>query len=257
MKSDKKKLLIGITSDFEPAETGRHARYFLKEAYVDYVASAGALPVIIPFSSHVGISSWSFLDGLLLSGSGPDIDPRLYGRKRTFWKNTIMPDERVALETGLLTLFERLQKPVLGICGGFQTMNVHRGGTLVQDLASENPSLPEHASGEHPILLEQPIGWIPRESPPVNTFHHQGVEDLGKGLVPFARSPDGLIEGFTDPSHPFFLGIQWHPERQTDHPLSRLFLKHFLKAAQSLADREESVPGGSPRYFDPTVSDQS
>ncbi|MHB1286496.1 MAG: gamma-glutamyl-gamma-aminobutyrate hydrolase family protein [Leptospirales bacterium] len=257
MKSGKKNLLIGITSDFEPAETGRHARYFLKEAYVDYLASAGAIPVIIPFSSHVNISSWSFLDGLILSGSGPDVDPRRYGRERTFWKNTLISDERFALETGLLSLFERLQKPVLGICGGFQTMNIYRGGTLFQDLTTENPTPLEHTSGEHPILLEQSIDWIPRETPPVNTFHHQGVEHLGKNLVPFARCPDGLLEGFSDPSHPFFLGIQWHPERQTEHPLSRLLMTRFLETARDPGDREESVPEASPRYFDPTVSDQS
>lgn len=243
MMRGKQKPLIGITSDYEPSEAGRHARYFLKESYVNYVSSSGAIPVIIPFSIHCEISSWSFLDGLIVSGSGPDIDPLQYGRERTFWKNTLISDQRVALEIGLLDLFERLRKPVLGICGGFQLMNVYRGGTLIQDLSSEKHTSMDHTSGDHPILLEHSISWLPRETPPVNSFHHQAVATTGKGLVPFARSPDGILEGFTDPSYPFFLGTQWHPERQTDHPLSRKILERFLLTAQSRSDREESEPG--------------
>lgn len=238
MKNGEKPLLIGITSDFEPEETGRHARFFLKEPYVRYISSAGAIPLIIPSTVSVPVEAWGFLDGLILSGSGLDISPDHYGQDRTFWENTLMAEDRVRTEIGLLKLFEKNRKPVFGICGGFQMINVYRGGTLIEDLPSSRRSSIEHREGTHPIALTGGIDWIPSGVPPVNSFHHQGIDRLGDRLIPFAQTPDHMVEGFIDPELPFFAGVQWHPERQEEHPLSRILLSRFLETASRMADRE-------------------
>ena len=138
----------------------------------------------------------------------------------------------------LLKIFEENQKPVLGICGGFQMMNVYRGGTLVEDLPTSGRSAIEHREGTHPLYLTKGPGWLPEETPPVNSFHHQVLDRLGDHLEIFARSPDGIAEGIIDPRLPFFLGVQWHPERQADHPLSRKLLGQFLETASRQAGRE-------------------
>ena len=239
MKKGNKPLLIGITSDYEQEKTGYHARFFLKEAYARYISDAGAVPIILPSTLDLPINVWSILDGLVLSGSGLDISPDYYGQKRTFWKNTLMSDRRVKTEMDLLKYFEDQQKPVLGICGGFQMMNVYRKGTLLEDLPSSGRSVIEHQESSHALEFDKVPVWLPRDVPPVNSFHHQGIDRLGEGLEIFARSPDGVAEGIIDPRLPFFLGVQWHPERQTDHPLSQKIREKFLETASDKAGPAE------------------
>ena len=235
MKKGDRPLLIGITSDYEPEKTGHHARFFLKEAYVRYISDSGAVPIILPSTLDLPVEVWSMLDGLVLSGSGLDISPDSYGQVRTFWANTLMSDRRVKTEMALLKLFEEIRKPVLGICGGFQMMNVYRNGTLLEDLPTSGRSKIEHQESRHALQLAKEPGWLPEEVPPVNSFHHQGLDRIGEDLEIFARSPDGIIEGIIDSRLPFFLGVQWHPERQTDHPLSRIILERFLETASGEA----------------------
>lgn len=230
MSADRRPV-IGITADFE-SPAGTHPRFFLKEPYVRYVADAGAVPVILPFPGPGDPDDWSFLDGIVLSGSGPDITPERYGRTRTFFGNTLMDPRRLDLEMDILARFESSGKPILGICGGFQMMNVFRGGTLVEDLDSTGPGRIDHRKGEHPLAFLDRVPGLPSDSPPVNSFHHQGIDDLGRGLVAFARTGDRVIEGIWDPSLPYFVGVQWHPERQPSHPLAKALIDRFVKAAK-------------------------
>jgi putative glutamine amidotransferase len=111
--------------------------------------------------------------------------------------------------------------PLLGICGGAQTINVALGGSLYQDIASQLPNASKHQQGKkketggHRIQIEPStrLRRIVRERIlEVNTTHHQAVKQLGKGLVINATAEDGLIEGIESPNHSFVLGVQWHPE---------------------------------------------
>lgn len=197
------------------------------------------MPIILPSTLNLPVDVWSILDGLVLSGSGLDISPDCYGQKRTFWKNTLMSDQRVKTEMDLLKFFEDQRKPVLGICGGFQMMNVYRKGTLLEDLPTSGRPVIEHQESSHALEIEKEPVWLPRDVPPVNSFHHQGIDRLGEDLEIFARSPDGVAEGIIDRRLPFFLGVQWHPERQTDHPLSQKIREKFLETASEKAGPEE------------------
>jgi putative glutamine amidotransferase len=118
---------------------------------------------------------------------------------------------------------ERRRMPALGVCLGSQVMNVYRGGSLHQFLPDLNLGL-EHRKlpGElkrHPVQLDasSQLGKaIGKPEISVNTYHKQSVNRLGKGLRVIATAPDGVIEGFEDPSFPLFTAVQWHPERLTD-----------------------------------------
>lgn len=184
------------------------------------VAAGGGLPVVLPPHLDVAGELVARLDGLVLSG-GHDLDPALYARPphpelgpidpaNDRWEMALL---RAALERGI---------PVLGICRGMQLMNVTYGGTLYQDLPSELGTAPElhrqTARGSqvtHDVIVDAGTGLSRLTGSgehPVNSFHHQAVEELGRGLVVTARDPDGLVEALEDPSRDFVLGVQWHAE---------------------------------------------
>ncbi len=239
-------LLIGITTDFAPAEPGRDPRFFLKSSYVSYFQEGGARVVLLPFSSSSFQQDWSFLDGIVLSGSGPDIPPGFYKEEKTFLPGHWMPEERVAFEFSLISLSEREGIPLFGICGGFQTMNVFRGGSLIQDLPSMFPEGLVHQDSDHEVSLGE--GWRDlgvengnaNGQTRVNSFHHQGIKRLGERLKVEATSGDSLIEGFRDPDHPFFVGVQWHPERMPSGDLFSQRLRNaFLDASRVFRNRRK------------------
>ena len=139
----------------------------------------------------------------------------------------------LALETG---------KPMLGICRGIQLFNVMLGGSLYQDIPTECPSDVEHHETPpydkvaHPVTVEQgtPLYQaVGVTQMGVNSYHHQGIKALGKGLRVAAKAPDGMVEAVYLPDHPFALAVQWHPEfsRLSDENSRRIF-EAFVKAAR-------------------------
>ena len=154
-------------------------------------------------------------DGLLLAGGG-DIDPALFGRINQGSRG--IDRARDAAELALLPAFLGAGKPVLAICRGHQVVNVWLGGDLIQDL---DPVLaPFHGGGEedrvHSVkarpgsLLHRLYGPVF----PVNSWHHQALGRLGKGLSAAARSEDAVVEAVEHDSLPL-ISVQFHPERMT------------------------------------------
>lgn len=177
-------------------------------------------------------------DGLLLTG-GEDIHPDRYGRV----EDTALCEInalRDTLEFEVLKLAYNKKMPVLGICRGFQLLNVYFGGSLYADLPSQYGSLVQHRCEDplncvHLINLEgeNVLKTITgANSGKVTTNHHQGVRDLAPKLAVLARSGDNLIESFTwekPANEPFMLAVQWHPERMdTINPFSGALLNSFL-----------------------------
>jgi putative glutamine amidotransferase len=142
---------------------------------------------------------------------------------------------------------------VLAICYGIQSLNVYRGGTLVQDIPTEVKGALKHMQGEvfwrrsHSInitddsLLAKIAGST---TITVNSHHHQAIDIVGRDLEPIAWAPDGVIESVinTRPGQ-FILGVQWHPEVswQSD-PFSQAIFRHFISVVREQSEarvREE------------------
>lgn len=185
----------------------------LYQNYADSVTAGGGLPLPVSTGEPEDLARLADLaQGLLLTG-GVDIAPARYGQEDR--GRCGQPDLwRDSVEWDLCGLFVQRGKPIWGICRGLQLLNVFFGGTLVQDLESERGlSHPDHSV--HP-LEAAPGSWLERTfgpSFPVNSYHHQAVDELGRGLVPTAFSMSGqVVEGLAHESLPI-LAVQWHPER--------------------------------------------
>src|SRR2546430_7976035 len=142
-----RKPVIGIAPDFNPGAgkggSESEATIFIRNRYVTAVEAAGGIPVILPVITEQALSSAILdrLDGLVLTGSGPDIDPRRYGERKRF-PFKVMSPERTDSEIALVTEARRRDLPGLGVCGGLQLMNVALGGTLVQDIDRQGAGAP-------------------------------------------------------------------------------------------------------------------
>jgi len=216
--------LIGIAAGNDPKNP---ELFVLRWDYVRSVEFAGGVPVILaPSGPALHPSLLGRLDGLILTG-GVDISPELYGAPAhpTVTRTSPARDE---FELALLADALERDLPVLGICRGSQMLNVALGGTLIQDIPS---AVPEHASHDDPERPRAAIAHrvrvdagsrlasiLGRTDLEVNSFHHQAVDRLGRGLVVTARAEDGVIEGIELPSARFVVGVQWHPEAFVKSP---------------------------------------
>jgi putative glutamine amidotransferase len=219
--------VIGISSYQQQARWGSwdDQAVLLPLRYVDKVAQAGGLPVLLPRAA-AGPDVLSRLDGLILSG-GADVEPSRYGAEPHPAAGPFCPD-RDSAELELCTLALAARLPLLGICRGLQVINVALGGTLHQhlpDLVGTDSHSPEVTGyGTHKVSiagqtrLAEVLG---RSEAAVPTHHHQAIDRLGAGLVPTAWTDDGVIEAveLTDGAAdgaPFMLAVQWHPEAGDD-----------------------------------------
>ena len=223
---------IGVTSSVDAG-----GRPVVRDPYVRALHAAGARPVPLPFvsSEAEALALLERLEGLVFTGSD-DLDPGLWNEPLHGSTVLIHPNRaRTELLFAGAALARRL--PVLGICGGMQTLNVACGGSLHQHL----PDLPgtlEHRdstySARHPVAAERGsrVAGLLGEAFAVNTSHHQAVHRLGAGLVATARAPDGVIEACELPDAPFVVGVQWHPERMLDDGAQLRLFSALARAAR-------------------------
>lgn len=209
---------IGITISYDQKRPGFH---LLREDYVRSVEKAGGLPfVLAPGRPEDAPELLERLGGLLLTGGG-DIDPSLFGEQRHPSVTSIVrerDDFEIALAQGAL----RRDLPLLAICRGQQVLNVAAGGTLVQDIPSQVAGGVSHDPERERWETTHDVQIVPgtrlrailgRDTVAVNSFHHQSVKDVGRGLVVSARSPeDAVVEALEAPDRRFAVGVQWHPE---------------------------------------------
>lgn len=196
---------------------------YLERDMARYLAREEVLPVLIP--DLEGKAFENFLDemqGFLFQG-GTDLAPETYGEAPIGrWKGDAHRD---AYELKIMDYAIKHEKPVYGICRGFQLMNVYFGGTLYQDIATQLPEAIQHRDAEQYDHLLHEIEFTPGKllerlhtsdaSRKVNSVHHQGVKTLGRELEVLATcSTDGMVEAFqwTKAPEGKVIGVQWHPE---------------------------------------------
>jgi len=256
--------IIGITPDFNSGNLkGFSSRgeptYFLRARYVDAIRDMGGIPFILPITGDPKLRSdlLGRIQGLLITGSGPDLDPRLYGEAQTA-RFKIMSRERADFELGLARQALRRDRPVLGICGGLQLLNVALGGTLVQDIAHQVRGALKHQQETAATRLSHRIAVLPntvlrrilgRDALKVNSSHHQAPKRVAPGMIVNAVAPDGIIEGLESTRHRFVIGVQWHPEflYGRDEASRRLLIAFLHQSNRSADSRRGSYPAASTR----------
>lgn len=221
---------------------------------------AGAEPVRIGFDKPFRAIQeiLNTCAGILLPGSRADVAPEKFGAER-LQKTADADARREANDELMLQNAYDSRKPLLGICYGLQSLNVFRGGSLIQDIPDYLPeqlrARVNHSAGravevahmakieersrlakilgKHGAFERNRAGNVPLI--PVNSSHHQSAESIGNGLRVVARCPqDGIVEALegTDPQH-FVLAVQWHPERSVSlDDNSRAIFEALIEAAK-------------------------
>jgi putative glutamine amidotransferase len=206
--------------------------------YASAVEASGGIAVKIPLSatqSEVANLAAS-CEGVLLPGSGADVNPEKYGQERVPECGQADP-AREAVDELLMQDAANLHKPLFGICYGFQAWNVWRGGVLIQDLKTGVNHKPGRDVREaHPVSItegSQIQAITGRNGLKVNSSHHQGLSQPGDGLVATARCvEDDLIEAVEGTGEQFVIAVQWHPERSFDYDAaSKALFAAFVNAA--------------------------
>lgn len=242
---------------------GRHPFYVAGQKYVDAIRLAGCVPLVVPAASQAELTVLLGLaDGLLLTGSPSNVHPSHFGEDV---HDPTLPLDPARDDWTLPIIRQALQQrlPVLGICRGFQEVNVALGGSLHQAV-HEQPGLMDHRGDagapvdveyglSHPVRLVsggflaqtlQGVSTVQDGQFMVNSLHGQGVKRLAHGLRVEATAMDGVVEAFTwvpDDGGPaaFSLCMQWHPEwKAADNPVSRRVFETFGEACRAYHARK-------------------
>lgn len=217
-------------------------RQFVSDAYIQAIKSCGGLPIVLPMvKSRIIIQEYvSLCDGFLFCG-GADITPLLFGKEPTegIGKTDIALD---LFQIRLMKTILEAEKPVLAVCRGMQVLNVACGGTIYQDLQHVDFETINHMQTSVSRKdISHRVNFAPKtrlqkllgDFAFTNSFHHQAIDQLGSRLIVSGTTGDGIIESIEMPSHPYVVGVQWHPESmlETAPNMKLLFraLLHYSK----------------------------
>lgn len=242
--------LIGVTTAVTVDKYPERA--YVNASYLNAVQQAGGVPVPLPPQlDAVALGElWQRLDGVLLTGGG-DVDPARFGEPRHPTVSDVSP-ARDALEIELSHWALERGVPLLAICRGLQVLNVALGGSLHQDIPSGSGSPLDHSQKAlQQTRRDQPVHHVKVQEGSrlarilgaldvdVNSFHHQAVKALGRGLSAVAWSPDGIVEGAEmQEGDRFVVGVEWHPEDLVGHdPAARNLFAALVDEARWRATR--------------------
>jgi len=239
--------IIGFTLDYEDAGGySKYPWYAIRDNYTASVARFGATPIALPHEVAQVSNYLDLLDGLIITGGNFDVPPEMYGDSSTHEKVTLKR-RRTEFEWAITKGALARNMPILGICGGQQLLNVILGGTLIQHipdtipnaLAHEQPN-PRHEIGHEVSVVKDTLlhKIVGASNLSVNSAHHQAVAKVAEGAIINSRAPDGVIEGLELPTstHPFCVGVQWHPEFFVTNADEKLF-EAFVTATRQYHDR--------------------
>ena len=231
-----KKPLIALTLDYETSKGySKYPWYAIRENYFTSIEESGGIGVGIPHNMKDIVSLLHKIDGLVITGGNFDIDPNIFGESSVH-KTVKLKENRTNFELLAAEIMLKQNKPVLGICGGEQLINVLYKGSLIQHIPDEIKNSIEHEQKNprneagHSVSIQENTklySIISKQNIMVNSAHHQAIKVPGKGLIVNALSNDGVIEGIEDPTKTFCIGVQWHPEffiQGSDNKLLKAFI---------------------------------
>jgi putative glutamine amidotransferase len=191
--------------------------------YLEGVEAAGGTIILLPPQGLDAAGAKLIvagLDGIMLCG-GRDVEPARYGHEAL--ATTEQADtRRDNTEDLVLGAAIDAQLPILGICRGAQILNVHRGGTLIQHVPDViGDTRYQRGNAEFSMMDVSVVEGTALHAlysgttsvGPTAMYHHQAIDQLGKGMVVSAWSPDGLVEAVELENYPFGVAVQWHPEK--------------------------------------------
>ena len=225
----KQKPLIAITT--RTLHNEQKNRYVTQTSYTDALSLCNANYIsVTPTKEHDYSYLVEMCDGLLVSGGG-DMDPSFY-HETPHEKSDLIYTLTDEMDLALIDAFYKAKKPILGICRGFQVINVYFGGTLYQDLPSQYTSDLIHSQkedreiGTHTVTLCKDCFLGKKgETYSVNSFHHQGVKTHSNNVDIVALSEDGLVEAF---ENDYVMAVQWHPECMMQDAFHNHILQTFV-----------------------------
>jgi putative glutamine amidotransferase len=222
--------------------------------YEQAILQGGGIPVVAPMTTDRAILAEAVrrVDGVLLTG-GDDINPNLYADKLSpkLRKTVMVPpdvESRDLRELILIVEVFEQRKPLLAICRGFQMLNVAFGQELIVDIPSQVPGALNHKrtdkagealTHEVPLTAGSLLSKITgKKTLGVNSSHHQGVLETAEPFTAVARTEDGIVEAMElkpeamngSPRPPFFLAVQFHPERLVKRPEHQAIFSRFVEA---------------------------
>ncbi|HEX8687173.1 MAG TPA: gamma-glutamyl-gamma-aminobutyrate hydrolase family protein [Pyrinomonadaceae bacterium] len=207
--------VIGITVSIDHGKVIRknHDYFYVKRAYTEAVRRAGGRPVLItPDLDPEAVAE--LCDSIVISG-GDDLPPELYGEQVLSLLN-LESEERIGWERRLLDIFHGSGRPILGVCYGMQLINVHFGGSLLQDINDARPDGAVNHGGagkvtSHRVKINDGsflYGVLGPEAT-VSSNHHQAIKRLAPNFTVAAMSEDGLVEAIQWKNT---FAVEWHPE---------------------------------------------
>ena len=235
------KVRIGIVPALNAKGEGE-----VEQNYIDYVVGGGAEPVVLPYPiDRVTADVLSGCDGFIFLG-GADVEPARYGEKRSEYIGQTIP-VRDEYEFAIFEKIFNTGKPIFAICRGMQMINCALGGSLYQDLSMREGTRLCHREGEKKYDNYHAASFLPGsylhgvlggEEFTVNSYHHQAIKELGRGLAVTSVAADGVIESVHHTGERILWGFQWHPER-IDNRASRRISEAFISACGDAGHRRE------------------
>ena len=230
--------IIGVLAEIDDKLSTR-----VQNSYIRAIEKSGGIPVLIPYvdGGETVEHLVDICDGFFFTG-GADIDPKRYGEE----PRESIGDVRQYRDEFEFRVFQKViktSKPILAICRGAQLVNVALGGTLYQDIPTEVDTKIAHRQSESKflpphnvrVIVDTPLYEMTGvEQIKANSFHHQAIKTLGKGLEIMALAEDGIVEAVYLSERQYVRAYQWHPERLFETDLqNRMIFENFIRACTS------------------------